>query len=287
MARNIHTKRRCARGDLPCYPRHIDLEKDILVLVELLEQKQSLWFVYIWDLNSNRIRRIGKFTNLWLWHVDADENLLVVFEINWDTHPPQVQQTKWTLKGERMLDRKHFHLSLSGHPVVKNRLKPLDSFSNRTYGRKKIRRLLTGTGIHDAIDLIYDHAIDKLRVRWTSLQPQIYDLGLPLCALLTPNLVYHWNPRFLWLEICDADNQTRIQHPCPLDIREVETCKGLRNWPVREDESPLFSSRPYLNPLGDREVVGLASEDGIQMWFFNPHFVPNVPYAKPFDPMWR
>lgn len=256
-----------------------------MVLVELLDRKESLWFIYVWDLNVNRIQRIGKFTNLWLWHLDVDENMLVVFEINWDAHPPQVQQTKWTLTNGQELDRKQSHLSLSEHHVDKNRLRPVDSFSNCIYGRKKIRRLLTGTGSHDAIDLIYDHAIDKLTVRWTSLPPQIYDLEVPLCAFLTPNIVYHRNPKFLSLEICDAENETRSQHPCPLDIREVDTLKRFQAWRLREGHSPIFRSRPYLEPLGDREVVCLPGHEGVQIWFFNPRFVPDVPNTKPFIPM--
>lgn len=37
--------------------------------------------------------------------------------------------------------------------------------------------------------------------------------------------------------------------------------------------------------FGDREVFGVANEDGIQFWIFNPNFTPNLPGALPFLPM--
>ena len=30
-------------------------------------------------------------------------------------------------------------------------------------------------------------------------------------------------------------------------------------------------------PFGDREVFGVATKDGIQFWFFNPNFTPDLP----------
>lgn len=35
--------------------------------------------------------------------------------------------------------------------------------------------------------------------------------------------------------------------------------------------------------FGDYEVYGVVSIGGIQLWFFNPEFVPNVPGAEPFE----
>lgn len=34
--------------------------------------------------------------------------------------------------------------------------------------------------------------------------------------------------------------------------------------------------------FGDCEVLSAATRDGIQLWFFNPGFVPDSPGAKPF-----
>lgn len=83
--------------------------------------------VYIWHLGSDHFRSIGTFSNQWLWRVDPDENVLITFEINWDTHPPEVQQTKWTLTG-MLLDQKQFHLLVPGCRVDK-RYSLQDSYS--------------------------------------------------------------------------------------------------------------------------------------------------------------
>lgn len=37
--------------------------------------------------------------------------------------------------------------------------------------------------------------------------------------------------------------------------------------------------------FGDHEVFGVSSEEGVQLWFFNPNFVPGLPDARPFLPM--
>lgn len=80
-----------------------------MVLIDL--ESKPPYPIYIWDLSSDHIRTIGNFSNLWLWHVDPDENILVAFEIDWYTDQLKVQQTKWTLTG-RLLDKKNFHLSV-------------------------------------------------------------------------------------------------------------------------------------------------------------------------------
>lgn len=38
-----------------------------------------------------------------------------------------------------------------------------------------------------------------------------------------------------------------------------------------------------MQVFGDREVFGLASDDGAQLWFFNPDFLPDLSFAKPFS----
>lgn len=71
---------------------------------------------HIWNLSTDQVYETGEIGSLgeeWLWHMDADENILVVFEFDWIAgEPPKVQQTKWTLTGQP-LDKRHFHLSLS------------------------------------------------------------------------------------------------------------------------------------------------------------------------------
>ncbi|KAL1991478.1 hypothetical protein VTN49DRAFT_4786 [Thermomyces lanuginosus] len=36
-----------------------------------------------------------------------------------------------------------------------------------------------------------------------------------------------------------------------------------------------------LQWFGDREVCGVAGEGGVQLWFFDPDFVPDIPGVEP------
>lgn len=168
------------------------------------------------------------------------------------------------------------------------RPRPFTSFGIRTYvrtyGSKTVRRVEYTNDGYDTIDLIYEPAIDKLSVRWNWFHPDISSRASCHSAFLSPNIVYHWNRKHNCLEIIDDYNQTRNRHPHRFDIREVKTSIGFRK-PLGRVESMLHDYRPTLEAFGDREVFGLASDDGVQIWFFNPHFVPDVPGAKPFIPM--
>lgn len=57
---------------------------------------------------------------------------------------------------------------------------------------------------------------------------------------------------------------------------EVNIRKWLLRTPFSETPLPLF---------GDHEVFGVANEDGIQLWFFNPNFTPDIPDAESFLPI--
>ena len=37
-----------------------------------------------------------------------------------------------------------------------------------------------------------------------------------------------------------------------------------------------------LRPFGDSDILGVASEDGAQIWFFNPKFLPDLENSVPF-----
>lgn len=77
------------------------------------------------------------------------------------------------------------------------------------------------------------------------------------------------------LNIYNAANGTSIRHPYRLDFREVETSKNVFR------KQAEYAPNSLLLPFGDREVFGLVSLDGIQLWFFNPNFVPDLPDAMP------
>lgn len=78
------------------YPISTYLEKDIVLIRERLRKdKSSVTILHVWNVTSNHIqKKIGQFTDLWLWHVNTDENMLVTFEIDMDMDPPLVQQSK-------------------------------------------------------------------------------------------------------------------------------------------------------------------------------------------------
>lgn len=71
-------------------------------------------------------------------------------------------------------------------------------------------------------------------------------------------------------------------HPYQLDAREAKTWRRLheRNRRRRSDSGEFC----FL-PFGDREVLGLASFDGFQLWIFNPDFELDLPPAEPFRAM--
>lgn len=162
--------------DFPDFCNHVFVQKGKVGTVHFEERRPPS--VHTWDLSSKYLRKIGNFSNLWLWHVDPEQDILVAFEIDWDTNPPNVQETKWTLTGE-LLDTKQFFLSL---PTLRvDRVKFEQSYCNSsphyhgivTFGNEIIRRLPYGRDGH-TIDLIYNHNIDKLSVRWNDfMQPKI------------------------------------------------------------------------------------------------------------------
>lgn len=61
-----------------------------------------------------------------------------------------------------------------------------------------------------------------------------------------------------------------------LDLRVV-----IRN--SREEFDILRLEPPSIRCFGDREVLGLVGDGGIQLLFFNPNFVPNNPEGTDGD----
>lgn len=63
------------------------------------------------------------------------------------------------------------------------------------------------------------------------------------------------------------------------DIREVNAGRSFHDEVEESDEID--------KAFGDREVFGLATDIGIQLWFFNPNFAPDLPGTGPFIEMPR
>lgn len=92
-------------------------------------------------------------------------------------------------------------------------------------------------------------------------------------------MVYHWNHVLDRLDVCNTVNRNnRTVLPYPLDVREVQSRKVLDERARGTDDV----RESLLLLAGDREVLCLASPDGMQLWFFNPGFLPDLPDAMPF-----
>ncbi|KAL1993793.1 hypothetical protein VTN49DRAFT_2462 [Thermomyces lanuginosus] len=207
---------------------------------------------------ADEVQAIGSFRKVWLWHLDVDENF-VTFEIDWEKHPPEVQQTKWELTG-RCLSRKHFPLSLPDGI----KCEPCSSTSQRTFGIKTVTRI--ESQVNDDVmmmtmmmmmDLIYDHAIDKLSIQWANyaLPRRTNYFTREYSRHLTPYISYCWNHAFNGIDILNTATSTRIMLPTQLDIREVFTTRELLDKPVGDPDS---EPSPRIWLVGDREALWLA-----------------------------
>lgn len=288
IAWDTYTLRQQARK-LPCVFDHISLERDKLIMVDT--EFEPPYTIHIWDLSSGCFRKINTFSDLCLWHVDADENILVAFEIDWDKHPPEVRQTKWNFTGQ-LLDKRQFNLSLSDRDVdgkileLSKSVIDLPRYSCRTYGHKRVRNLSHCGTQRREIHLMYDYAIDKLSAQWFDKAPPAFDyFNLPPVAVLTSKILYYWCRDRRWLMLFNADNISVLTRPYQFDAREIRVRKLL--WPSAssQDGATADERERALLIFGDREVFGAATEDGIQLWFFNPNFTPDLPGAEPFLPV--
>lgn len=262
----------------PENPTYISIERNRVVMVPHFGRQ--FYPIYIWDLSADGIQEIGSFENPSLWHLDVDGNMLVVFVIDWNTHPLEVEQTKWTLTGE-LVDRSQFCLSLEGRLAGKaSYLKLSRCYTHRTY----CQQVSTSEG--DAIvHITYDRAVDKLNVRWIK-GAKLTDkfVFLDCCNFLTSHIAYHWSEPHKKLVIYDASDGTWTMKSYQLDIREFGARRLLS--PRRPRQNPYRritsdGSRPLIC-FGNRDIFGVESYDGLQLWIFNPNFVPNIPDAEPF-----
>ncbi|KAL1990055.1 hypothetical protein VTN49DRAFT_6636 [Thermomyces lanuginosus] len=216
--------------------------------------------IYIWDLTADQSRKIGSIGNVTLWHMNVDENMLVTFEIDWNQHLPMVQQTKWTLAGQ-LLDRKRFPLSPSGcvHVrLIKETRLPLERHYRRCYkfGHKTITRVASRDDENVMMDLVYDSTID----RFSAVSPNANRLLDNHSTLITPYISYHYDSSLNRLHICNTANGTS------------------RIYPYQQDRQEVTGGQRVV--FGDREVLCVQNDVGIQMWCFNPNFVCPIGHPK-------
>lgn len=240
--------------------------------------------IYVWDLKTNDFSEFGSFANLCLWHVDADKSVLVAFDINWEADPPEVSQTKWSLTGQQ-LDSKQFFLPMGGRQVDRDSVSRSRSRCYRNFGDKSVTQLFPRGDNNATLHLMYDYPSDNLSARWIeSAEPINRKVSVGLCAILTPEIVYRWGNQLRRIAVYNANSGTTTLHPYRLDIRE-ETGLNLLSPPRpqrwRQRRAMSYRERT-LRPFGDNDIFGVASEDGAQIWFFNPKFLPDLKNSVPF-----
>lgn len=239
--------------------------------------------ILVWDLNADRVQEVGGFRKLALWHVDANENTLIAFEINWDINPPEVQQTKWALTG-RLIDRKQFHLPLRDREDVKFKFPERRCY--RTCCHKTVTQLISRTEDHASMHLTYDSSIDQLSAQWIErAEPMNRKISMDVDsrAFLTSDIAYGWGRHPRQLAVYNAAEGTTTLRPFQLDSRQIIVRKLTGHPPSGRRRIQIVPLREVpIQAFGDHEVFGLASHEGAQLWFFNPNFVPDLPDAEPF-----
>ncbi|KAL1990134.1 hypothetical protein VTN49DRAFT_5973 [Thermomyces lanuginosus] len=211
------------------------------------EPEVDLWSIYVWDLGLDRIQEIGSFTDLRLWHLDVTEDVLVAFEINLLKEPAEVCQTKWSTMTGELLDRKAFHLELPAGLVPVDLYDYVCNNGSNTYGHKSVCQLLFKTEDRVIIHLEYDYAVDRLSV----------------------HLVYRYSSESGQVAVCNSNTRTVTLHPVQLpDSSPDQELQTSRN-------ANLSFTSWTKDFFGDREVFGLLSQAGVQLWLFNPSFAPD------------
>lgn len=185
--------------------------------------------------------------------------------------------------GER-LDRKRVRLSLEGRHVSKFDLRRAMNDWYRTYDRKTVTELHHINDPSATLQVMYDYKVDRLSARWIKCSVPINKFAfLGSCGSVTPHIIYRWVHQLRGIGVYNAATGKATVHPYQFHTGEVNARSLLANLPP--PSRPMDSKdimRFSLQPFGDREVFGVASEDGMQLWFFNPDFVPELEDAEPF-----
>ncbi|KAL1997556.1 hypothetical protein VTN49DRAFT_87 [Thermomyces lanuginosus] len=254
---------------LPDYPRLSSFVKDKVVIS--CGHGGVDCSVYIWDLTSNLIQKVeGRFSDPSMLHIAPDEDVLVVFEVNWKMATPLVWQSKWSLTTGKLLEEKQFCLPLEGRfhisPHKRTIFRALFFDSTFSYRTVSWHALARSNGKQADLHLIYDYTADELRARWiecAGLHREPYNFNRP--AILTPNFTYYFALNIKQPAVYNVPSSTTTLLPDKLDTRVVAGSESLQG---------RFA--PFFHSFGDQEVFGLAGEGGVQLWFFNPNFVPDL-----------
>lgn len=221
------------------------------------------------------------------WHADADEDMLVTFEFYWSTYRLEVQQNKWSLTDGELVDRRNFCLQQFYDESRLGLAKSVDGW-RRSYGRKTVSQLIKDG--YTTMHIMYDYAIDRLSLRWIDCdEPINFLIHADECGFLGPRIIYRWTHEHMGVAVLNTATGTATVHPNQLDMRQVNAYNLMGARPPFELRHQ-GTSEPmdrYARVFGDQEVFGVANEGGtyLQLWFFNPDFVPDLPDTEPVRPV--
>ncbi|KAL1973755.1 hypothetical protein VTN31DRAFT_5315 [Thermomyces dupontii] len=255
---DIHTKHRFSHH-VPSFCARCLIVGDKLVLAP--SPQRSSFPVYVWDLSLDHFQEIGSFSHLKLCHVDPTDNVLVAFEIG-GNQPPEVQQTKWLTTTGQLLEKKNFYLQVPADCPVKMNVELFRS-ACRTYGRKTVAQWMFWND-RAPIYYEYDYTIDRLDVRWIDRADAIVRWGLIYRSVfLTRNLVYRFLPQTKEIVVYNVSTGAET-------LQSLIGEQGQKHPLICETDSREF------NVFGDREVFGVTNKIGVELWFFNPNFAPDL-----------
>lgn len=281
---DIPTSRKLGEHKFPWLALHITVAKSIAVIRASYTPGPDS--ICVWDLHSDRVNEFGSFlSRMCLCHANADENVLVTFVIDWDVEPIEMQQTKWSLPDGKQLEQKQFRLPIRGYHVLETDVAGTMPGQYYTFGDKTTTQAFPEEIPHSTAHFSYDYAVDQLSLRWIDcIEPANDFIFVALCGFLTPYIAYRWAQQLRSIAIYNAATGSTTLHAYQLDIHEISTRNllGARLPPPSRPNGEHIRGNSVLISFGDREVFGLASDDGMQLWFFNPDFVPDLPDAEPF-----
>lgn len=238
----------------------------------------------VWDLSLDQVVEIGRFRGRRLCHMDAAEDVLVIFEIGLEDQTLEVLQSKWKIGTGQLLEKKTLHLPL---PLAR----PVNAYigvcrkSWRIYGHKTVAEVYFDEDSCDTIHFEYDYNLDKVSVRLIRASDSV-DKSLSRRSphkRLAPSLVYRWTRDGVQSSIYDTVTGTATPNPHhSLDNRVISPPNGL---PEAETENTFHNLS--LVSFGDRNGYGMAGEGGVEVCFCNPNFVPDYPVSelKPASPI--
>lgn len=236
--------------------------------------------VYVWDLSSNHVQEIGEFTYfIELCHLDVQENTLVVFEAVWETNPLEVHKTKWSTTTGQLLEEKVLHLPLPADGPLERSSTDRGRF--RIYGSKSVAHSIWSNKDSKVwFYLEYNHSVDKLNVRSIHCcEPPGLHYYEVSGARLTRDLFYSFSRKKAdYVAVYDASTGKATWHSVRVSTGTSPRSIPEQSW---EESVPYWSEYAYYGfpnkyeVFGDREVFGFAGTHGVELWFFNPDYVPD------------